>query len=81
MSTSPYRAYHAASYTPIVPLETPDLDPRPMLAIFWVTSLIRALYAFWVGQGFGVEATLAVLVVIAVPVMLFDRPRREQQAE
>lgn len=74
MKASPYRVYHDASSTPIELSDEPELDVRPVLAIFWVASLIRVLYGLAAGQEFGVEATLAMFAVIAVPAMLFDAP-------
>ena len=77
MKASPYRINHGASSAPVEALDELNLDLRPVLAIFWVASLVRALYGFTAGQDFGVEATLALLAVILVPVMVFDARARD----
>ena len=56
-----------------LPLDIPagDSDLRPIAAVLWVASLIRVGFALMNGQVFGVEATLALICVVLLPLTAF----------
>ncbi len=46
-------------------------DLSAMFVIFWVLSLVRVIVGVAGGQGFNAEATLALAVVIGLPLLSF----------
>ncbi len=46
-------------------------DLSGMFLIFWVLSLVRVIVGVAVGQGFNAEATLALAVVVGLPLLSF----------
>ncbi len=56
-----------------LPLDIPvgDSDLRPIAIVLWVASLVRVGFALANGQVFGVEATLALICVVLLPVTAF----------
>ena len=55
-----------------VPLHVPkgDSDLLPIAAFLWICSAVRVALTLVHGQAFDVEATLALLCVLALPVYL-----------
>jgi len=55
-----------------VPLHVPkgDSDLLPIAVFLWICSAVRVALTFAHGQAFDVEATLALLCVLALPVYL-----------
>ena len=58
-----------------------------VLALFWVVSLVRVVGAIVRHEGFGAEATLALMAVLAIPWLTLGRyaerrvPRASRPAE
>ena len=50
--------------------EGPDADLIPAFALVWVASLVRVVGGFARNEVFGTEATLALLMVIVLPLLL-----------
>ncbi len=44
-----------------------DRDLLPVLALGWLASVMRVAGAFYTGQAFGVEATLALSAALLIP--------------
>jgi len=55
-----------------LPLDLPsgDSDLLPMAVFLWLCSVLRAVLTFVHGRAFDVEATLALLCVLALPLYL-----------
>jgi hypothetical protein len=80
---SPYRTpLESEAHEPIA--ECPDRDLLPVLALFWIGSVARVAVAFVDREGFGTEATLALVAVVFVPfqfrhALSWWRARRRRQ--
>lgn len=70
MSLSPYRT-PASSTTAEAPRSEPSLDVEllPVLAVVWLVSLARVVFALLGHEVFGADATLAALSVVGVPAL------------
>jgi hypothetical protein len=55
-----------------------DRDLLPVLALFWLVSVVRVVGALVRRETFGVEATLAMMAVVVVPCVVYlgRRPMR-----
>lgn len=72
---SPYRQHHvpepAASADEEVDL-CPDGKLLPILAVFWIASVVRVALGVACHETFATEGTLAFLSVLAVPYLMRD---------
>jgi hypothetical protein len=50
----------------------PDLDLVPVLVPFWLASLARVGFAIAHHESFGLDATLATVSLMLVPLLLHD---------
>ncbi len=64
------------------PAGVPTDDPAVILALglFWLGSLLQMAWVFLRHDVFGVEATLASMVVVGLPWLVLRRPRRRADA-
>ena len=66
---------HLARYRSVarrdLPLDIPagDSDLRPIAIVLWLASLIRVSFAFAHREAFGMEATLALMFLVLLPML------------
>jgi hypothetical protein len=55
-----------------LPLNIPagDSDLRPVAVLLWIGSVIRTVLTFAHGEAFGVEATLALVCAVLLPLFI-----------
>ena len=54
-------------------LSAGDSDLRPIALLLWIGSAIRVVFAFAHHETFDVEATLALLCLIGLPLLMTQR--------
>ncbi|MEO8905026.1 MAG: hypothetical protein ABI488_21435 [Polyangiaceae bacterium] len=66
-----------------LPLDIPrgDSDLRPIAIVLWLASLIRVSFAFAHREAFGIEATLALMCLVLLPMFTIRRRHNEDTAK
>ncbi|MEO7037197.1 MAG: hypothetical protein ABI548_24805 [Polyangiaceae bacterium] len=66
-----------------LPLDIPagDSDLRPIAIVLWLASLIRVSLAFAHREAFGMEATLALMCVVLLPMFAIRARHRGDTAK